>query len=134
MYGFSTQLYAIPEIKYGVATASSVDVTNSITRKLSNYALDLMLAKKNNESLPDYIKTSEIDLELAQSLEGHYTRGELYADIEIRGSNTVLITNYLEVPLRQSIKGIISDGRINQGSFRIEKAGSFLLVYGKKFT
>ena len=134
VYGFSTQLYAIPEIKYGVATASSVDVTNSITRKLSNYALDLMLAKKNNESLPDYIKTSEIDVGLAQSLEGHYTRGELYADIELRGSNTVLITNYLEVPLRQSIKGIISDGRINQGSFRIEKAGSNLLVNGNKFT
>ena len=28
IYGFSTQLYAMPEIKYGVATASSVDITN----------------------------------------------------------------------------------------------------------
>ena len=35
IYGFSTQLYAIPEINFGVATASSVDITNSITRKLS---------------------------------------------------------------------------------------------------
>ena len=134
IYGFSTQLYAIPEIKFGVATASSVDITNSITTKLSNYALDLMLAKKNNESLPDYIKTSNLDLKLAQSLEGHYTRGNLYADIELRGANTVLITNYLEVPLRQSSKGIISDGRINQGSFRVEKSGNNLLVNGRKFT
>ena len=134
IYGFSTQLYAMPEIKYGVATASSVDITNSITTKLSNYALDLMLAKKNNEPLPNYIKTSNLGKKLAQSLEGNYTRGNLYADIELRGTNTVLITNYLEVPLRQSSKGFISDGRINQGSFRVEKSGNNLLVNGKKFT
>ena len=133
IYGFSTQLYAMPEIKFGVATASSVDITNSITTKLSNYALDLMLAKKNNEPLPDYIKTSNLDLKRSQSLEGFYTRGNLYADIELRGPNTVLITNYLEVPLRQNNKGIISDGRINQGSFRVEKSGNHLLVNGKKF-
>ena len=46
----------------------------------------------------------------------------------------MLITNYLEVPLRQSSKGIISDGRINQGSFRVEKSGNNLLVNGRKFT
>ena len=134
IYGFSTQLYAIPEIKYGVATSSSVDISNSITTKLSNYALDLMLANKNNEPFPDYIKTSKLGVQLAQSLEGHYTRENLYADIELRGPNTVLVTNYLEVPLRQSSKGIISDGRINQGSFNIEKLGEHLLVNGKKFT
>ncbi len=133
IYGFSTQLYAMPEIKFGVATASSVDITNSITTKLSNYALDLMLAEKNNEPLPDYIKTSNLDVKLAQSLQGYYTRGNLYADIELRDLNTVLITNYLEVPLRQSNKGIISDGRINQGSFRVEKSENNLLVNGKKF-
>ena len=134
IYGFSTQLYAIPEIKFGVATTSSVDISNSITTKLSNYALDLMLANKNNETLPDYIKTSEIDMQLAQSLEGHYVRGELYADIELRGSSTILITNYLEVPLRQSNDGIISDGRINQGSFQIKKSGEDILVNRKLFT
>ena len=31
IYGFSTQLYAIPEIKFGVATTSSVDISNSIS-------------------------------------------------------------------------------------------------------
>ena len=133
IYGFSTQLYAIPEIKFGVATSSSVDISNSITRKLSNYALDLMLANKNNEPLPNYIKTSKIEAKLAKSLEGHYVRGELNADIELRGSSTMLITNYMEVPLRKSSKGIISDGRINQGSFIIEKSGQDILVNGNLF-
>ncbi|MGY8750978.1 MAG: serine hydrolase [Fidelibacterota bacterium] len=134
IYGFSTQLYAIPEIKYGVATSSSVDISNSITTKLSNYALDLMLANKNNEPLPDYIKTSQLDAKISQSLKGHYSRGNLYADIELRGPSTVLVINSLEVPLKQSSKGIISDGRIDQGSFKIQKSGEDILVNGKLFT
>ena len=134
IYGFSTQLYAIPEIKYGVATSSSVDISNSITTKLSNYALDLMLANKNNEPLPDYIKTLQLDAKISQSLKGHYSRGNLYADIELRGPSTVLVINSLEVPLKQSSKGIISDGRIDQGSFKIQKSGEDILVNGKLFT
>ncbi|MDB9884856.1 serine hydrolase [Candidatus Marinimicrobia bacterium] len=134
IYGFSTQLYAIPEIKYGVATSSSVDISNSITTKLSNYALDLMLANKNNEPLPDYIKTSQLDAKISQSLKGHYSRGNLYADIELRGPSTVLVINSLEVPLKQSSKGIISDGRIDQGSFKIQKSGEDILVNRKLFT
>jgi len=134
IYGFSTQLYAIPEIKYGVATSSSVDISNSITTKLSNYALDLMLANKNNEPLPDYIKTSQLEAKLSQSLKGHYSRGNLYADIELRGPSTVLVINSLEVPLKQSSKGIISDGRIDQGSLKIQKSGEDILVNGKLFT
>lgn len=134
IYGFSTQLYAIPEIKFGVATSSSVDISNSITRKLSNYALDLMLAKKKNKPLPDYIKTSQLDAKLSQSLKGYYSRGNLYADIELRGPSTVLVINSLEVPLKQSSKGIISDGRIDQGSLKIRKSGEDILVNGKLFT
>ena len=134
IYGFSTQLYAIPETKFGVATSSSVDISNSITTKLSNYALDLMLANKNSEILPDYIKTSEIGLQLAQSLEGHYVRGDLNADIELRGSSTILVTNYLEVPLRKSSEGIISDGRINQGSYKVKKLGKDIVINEKLFT
>ena len=133
IYGFSTQLYALPEIKFGVATASSVDITNSITRKLSNYSIDLILAKKNNRTLPNYIKTSSIEKEVALSLVGNYTNGKSHVDIELRDSDVILITDFLEVPLRQSSMGIISDGRINQGGYKVKKSGNDLLINGKKF-
>ncbi|MEA1882734.1 MAG: serine hydrolase [Candidatus Marinimicrobia bacterium] len=134
IYGFSTQLSALPELKYGVATASSVDVTNSITIKLTNYALDLMLAKKNGEPLPAYLKTKSIDKELAQSLVGHYNSNDLNVEIQLRGSETFMITDYIEVPLRQGSETFISDGRINQGGVRVKKSGNDLLINGKKFT
>ena len=46
IYGYSTQLSALPEPKIGVVVASSVDISNSITRKISSYTLDLLIAKE----------------------------------------------------------------------------------------
>ena len=44
IYGFATQLYMLPELKLGAASATSVDVSNSVTRRITAYALDLMMA------------------------------------------------------------------------------------------
>ena len=52
IYGYSTQLSALPEPKIGVVVASSVDISNSITRKISSYALDLLIAKQKKLKPP----------------------------------------------------------------------------------
>ena len=133
IYGFSTQLSALPEIKLGVVTASSVDITNSITTKLSNYALDLLIAHKKNLSLPNYKKTSAISKNLAESYVGHYVNNNAQIDIELRGNQTVLVTDFFEVPLRKNNEGIIADGRLIQDSYKIKKSEGGLLVNEKKY-
>jgi len=133
IYGFSTQLSALPEIKLGVVTASSVDITNSITTKLSNYALDLLIAHKKNLSLPNYKKTSAISRNLAESYVGHYVNNNAQIDIELRGNQTVLVTDFFEVPLRKNNEGIIADGRLIQDSYKIKKSEGGLLVNEKKY-
>jgi len=133
IYGFSTQLSALPEIKLGVVTASSVDITNSITTKLSNYALDLLIAHKKNLSLPNYKKTSAISRNLAESYVGHYVNNNAQIDIELRGNQTVLVTDFFEVPLRKNNEGIIADGRLVQDSYKIKKIEGGLLVNEKKY-
>ncbi|MBT4062408.1 MAG: serine hydrolase [Flavobacteriaceae bacterium] len=133
IYGFSTQLFALPEIKFGVVTTSSVDITNSITTKLSNYALDLMIANKENKPLPNYKKTSPISKELAETLVGYYDHNNVNIDIEMRGDKTILVTDFFEVPLQKNDEGIVTDGRIVQGMFKIEKSEDDLMVDGKKF-
>ena len=92
-----------------------------------------MCIRDSNEPLPAYLKTKLIDRELAQSLVGHYYNNNQNIEIQLRGSKTFIITDYLEVPLRQANKTIISDGRINQGGLRVEKSGNDLLVNGKKY-
>jgi len=128
IYGFSTQLSALPEIKFGVVTASSVDITNSITTKLSNYALDLLIAHKKNETLPNYKKTSPFSRKLAETYVGHYVHNNANIDIELRGDKAVLITDFFEVPLQKNDEGIIADGRLIQDAYKIKKTEEGLLI------
>ena len=72
VYGFSTQLYALPEVKLGVAITSSVDVTNTITRRLANYALDCLLAVEKGKPLPDYEKTEPVNEKTMNLLTGRF--------------------------------------------------------------
>ncbi len=72
VYGFSTQLEAIPERKVGVAAASSLDGTNGVVERLANYALRLMIATQDEKPLPKYRTTSRLPAARAQELVGMY--------------------------------------------------------------
>ncbi|MCA9072352.1 MAG: hypothetical protein KDA84_25680, partial [Planctomycetaceae bacterium] len=71
-YGFSTQLEALPERKLGVVAASALDGTNGVVQRLTDYALRLMIATQDGESLPTYRQTGPIPPERAQDLIGKY--------------------------------------------------------------
>lgn len=133
IYGYSTQLSAILEINTGVIISSSVDLTNSITTKLSDYALDLIIAKDRNLPLPDYVKTYPIEKKLAKSLVGKY--GDIENNFEITYSNKVLslITDQLETALYNGPKGIISDSKLIQDSYKIKKTKNGININGKNF-
>ena len=72
VYGFSTQLEALPERKLGVAAASSLDGTNGVVRRLADYALRLLLAAKDDKPLPTYRMTGPVPPERARELVGVY--------------------------------------------------------------
>ncbi|NNF34402.1 MAG: serine hydrolase, partial [Saprospiraceae bacterium] len=124
IYGFSTQLYGVPELKLGVACASSVDVTNSVTSRLSNYALDLMYAEKQGMELPEYEKTTPIPMEKQMQLAGYYESENSALEIFSKSGKLVLSTETVEISLRQGKDGIVSDGRLNYGGLELkEKEG-----------
>lgn len=72
VYGFSTQLAALPERKLGVVAVSSLDGSNGVVRRLADYALRLMLATQDAKPLPEYPMTGPIPLKRAQALVGLY--------------------------------------------------------------
>jgi len=84
IYGFSTQLEALPERKLGVAAAASLDGTNGVVERLANYALRLMLATQDGQPLPAYRTTGPIPPERAAELVGTYR--------EVTGEKTATIT------------------------------------------
>ncbi|WP_420462880.1 serine hydrolase [Candidatus Palauibacter sp.] len=53
IYGFSTQLAFLPESGIGVVAVSAVDGTNTVTGRVADAALELMLAAKAGGPLPE---------------------------------------------------------------------------------
>src|SRR3970040_2255641 len=53
IYGFSTDLAALPDDGLGVVVVSTLDVTNSVVERISDAALRLMLAAKQGAALPE---------------------------------------------------------------------------------
>ncbi|MEK7818412.1 MAG: serine hydrolase [Bacteroidota bacterium] len=72
VYGFATSLIGIPEENIGVIVASNVDVTNIVTKRIADYALNLFFAEKNNLPLPNTITLLLVPKKLAKSLQGQY--------------------------------------------------------------
>jgi serine beta-lactamase-like protein LACTB len=117
VYGFSTQLYALPEVKLGVAVTSSVDVTNTITRRVATYALDCLLAVENGKPLPDYEKTSSVNEKTVALLVGHF--------VSDNGKRLKLFNKYgtlymendrFQTRIRQLNGRLVTDSQISYGS------------------
>ncbi len=72
VYGFSTQLEALPERQLGVAAAASLDGSNGLVSRLADYALRLMLATQDAKPLPSYQITSPIPAARASELVGKF--------------------------------------------------------------
>ena len=133
IYGYSTQLSALPEPKIGVVVASSVDISNSITRKISSYALDLLIAKEKRLALPEYVKTKPIEKEIQENLIGDYENEANRITIKKIEKKIILENDHFEVPIKEFNSKFISDGKINQGGILIELKGDNLIVNKKEY-
>lgn len=72
VYGFSTQVAGIPEDGVGVIAVTAMDTANGFTRRVCDYALELVLAERAGNALPDFPETLPLPTDLAYQLEGDY--------------------------------------------------------------
>ena len=72
IYGFATELSALPDDKLGAVVVVTVDVANTVSGRIAEEALRLMLAAKRGEPLPVARMTGSIDTALATALAGRY--------------------------------------------------------------
>ncbi|TVP97241.1 MAG: serine hydrolase [Planctomycetaceae bacterium] len=86
VYGFSTQLEALPQRKLGVVAAASLDGVNGLVERLADHALRLMLATQDGQPLPQYHRTRELDAERAERLVGEY--------LDDQGNSAARITRF----------------------------------------
>jgi CubicO group peptidase (beta-lactamase class C family)/D-alanyl-D-alanine dipeptidase len=73
IYGFSTELAALPDDKLGVVVISSRDCTNAVDQHIAQDALRQMLALHGHTTAPAPSRTTAVDRKVARSLVGSYT-------------------------------------------------------------
>ena len=120
VYGFSTQLEALPERKLGVAAASALDGTNGVTHRLVDYALRLMIATQDGEELPSYRTSGPIPPQRARELVGMYREidGDRFTKITELNGEVFMQRGSYRYELRSSADdgAIITDDEIGFGT------------------
>ena len=117
IYGFSTDLSALPDDKLGVVVVSSLDCSNAVTTHIADEALRHLLAVKQKKPLPKIAETAKLKPERAKELAGRYKAKNKVLDLtEFNGHLYVLpVAGGFRQELRCIGDDLIVDDRIAYG-------------------
>ncbi|MGH7467218.1 MAG: serine hydrolase [Longimicrobiales bacterium] len=85
IYGFATELAALPERKLGVAVVATKDIANVVSERIANRALELMLGGS-----PAQTRVTRLAPGRARAIEGRYARGERVIELHARDDRLFL--------------------------------------------
>jgi CubicO group peptidase (beta-lactamase class C family)/D-alanyl-D-alanine dipeptidase len=125
VYGFATDLQALPEAKLGVAVAASLDCANGIVGHIAETALQGMLAVRQHKPLPVLQTTAPVPLEQARALEGRYGHDGKSIDLLAHGGKLFLDPHPggMRVELRTLGGSLVVDDRLAHGPMVYVEAG-----------
>lgn len=92
VYGFSTQLAALPERRLGAVGVASLDGANGVVKRLVDYSLRLMIATQDGSPMPAYPTTTPVATTRAAELIGDYRS----ADPDAEGNAASVAVNELD--------------------------------------
>lgn len=98
IYGFATQLTALPDDKLGVAVSAAKDGMNALTARIADAALGLMLAARAARPLPALDTTAVPTRALAAAFAGRWARGDTLVEIAVRDSLVTLFSTAMDHP------------------------------------
>lgn len=117
IYGFATELAALPDDKLGVVAVTTKGSSNAVVNHIAHEALKLMLAARAGKSLPEIQVTRPVDATLARRLDGRYGDGGKAVDLIERNGRL----DYLparggeQIEVRQARDSLILDGKLGYG-------------------
>lgn len=108
IYGFSTQLFFLPDEKLGVVAVASKDFTNVVVGRIAEHALRGMLAVKSGEALPELETTEPLSPGLAGEIADAY-------DVAARGDRLFVERGARRVELRARGDELVVDSPLSFG-------------------
>jgi serine beta-lactamase-like protein LACTB len=131
IYGFATELAALPGDKLGVAVVASRDYANAVVTRIADEGLRSMLAAKQGKPLPKIEETKPIEPERARKLAGRYKSGEKALDLLELGGKLWLLParGGFRLELRAVGDGLMTDDRLGYGR-RVAVEGDRLRLDG----
>jgi CubicO group peptidase (beta-lactamase class C family)/D-alanyl-D-alanine dipeptidase len=90
IYGFATQVAALPDRKLGVVVISTADATNAVMNHIGDDALSLMLSVREHKPLPQFPVTTAIPVDVARKAQGHYGANGEAVDLAERSGHLFL--------------------------------------------
>jgi CubicO group peptidase (beta-lactamase class C family)/D-alanyl-D-alanine dipeptidase len=117
IYGFATELAALPEPKLGVVVIASRDCANGATRHIAYSALRLMLAAHEKRPLPTLESSTSVSPVLASRIQGRYVHEAKAVDVYSRNNALYLNPNSAgqRVEIRALGEGLHVDDRLTRG-------------------
>ncbi len=114
IYGFATELAALPDEKLGVAVVAAKDCANAVTGHVADVALAQMLAVRKGQPPPKIEETAPLGPGEARRLAGRYVRDAKGADlIERDGKLFVLpLRGGFRAELRSLGDALVMDDRL----------------------
>jgi CubicO group peptidase (beta-lactamase class C family)/D-alanyl-D-alanine dipeptidase len=129
IYGFATDLSALPEEKLGVVVVCSRDVANDVVSRLAERALRLMLAAKHGKPLPEIAETKPVPGDVARALAGRWRSKDRWFDLVESAGRLWLFTarGEFRVELRAQGDDLVADGvLVATDAFKLRREGDKL--------
>lgn len=127
IYGFATELAALPEEKLGVVVVTSKDIANAVTERIADAALRLMLDAQEGGPLPELETTSPVPPELAHRLDGRYGEGDQSVELTERNGELYLTRRGLRVAVRSLGDTLVVDGPLAYGTRIVPLEGAIVV-------
>ena len=130
IYGFATELMALPDEKLGVVVVATLDGANAITDHLARTALQAMLAAREGRIITGPVASVAIAPERAKALHGRYAAGETAFELFARDTMLWLESSRGNVRLSLRARGdtLIADGAVAKGIRVMPTAGDRLIA------
>jgi CubicO group peptidase (beta-lactamase class C family)/D-alanyl-D-alanine dipeptidase len=132
IYGFATTVIALPDDQFGVVVIASKDVANAVTGRIGKLALQMMLARRAGQPLPEPPATRALTPEEVATLAGRYQHYDKQAELaEYEGK---LVLSRSDDEMRAQVKAeavpngsfIVDD--VNDFGLKIARAGDAVVI------